>query len=343
MQHGKDGKTKHIGTVRDLRDTSKQTSNTIMWTSALTLLWMMITLSNAEDTCPELNIMGTRFNILYGNSGIPGSSGQKGEPGRLGMTGERGDQGHPGKIGPPGQKGETGVMGPPGQKGENGDDATPESIYSASNCQELQKKGLVLSDWYTIYPDGKQALKVLCDMHTDGGGWTVFQRRWDGSVNFIRDWTSYKKGFGNQLNEFWLGNDNLHKLTLSGTWELRVDLQDFGTTKHFAKYSSFQILGEDEKYKLLLGAFKKGNAGDSLTFHNNTMFTTFDQDNDESPGSNCADAFYGAWWYKLCHRSNLNGLYFLGYHDGHAVGINWFTGKGYHYSYKYCEMKIRPV
>lgn len=51
-------------------------------------------------------------------------------------------------------------------------------------------------------------------------------------------------------------------LSLSGTWELRIDLQDFKHTKQFAKYSSFQVLSESEKYKLVLGPFTKGNAGE---------------------------------------------------------------------------------
>ncbi|XP_042734806.1 ficolin-2-like [Lagopus leucura] len=67
-----------------------------------------------------------------------------------------------------------------------------------------------------MHPQGCNATTVFCDMDTDGGGWIVFQRRLDGSVNFLRDWNSYKQGFGNQLTEFWLGNDNLHFLTSLG-------------------------------------------------------------------------------------------------------------------------------
>ena len=62
---------------------------------------------------------------------------------------------------------------------------------------------------YSINPDGGNAMQVLCDMN--GGGWTVFQRRFNGSVDFYRDCSSYKNGFGDLKGKFWLGNDNLHR------------------------------------------------------------------------------------------------------------------------------------
>ncbi|XP_075041985.1 ryncolin-1-like [Mixophyes fleayi] len=210
------------------------------------------------------------------------------------------------------------------------------------NCKDLQKRGMSLSEWYTIYPYGRNPVKVLCDMHTDGGGWIVFQRRYDGSVNFWRDWASYKKGFGSGLTEFWLGNDNLNKITSRGTWELRVDLQDFNLKHYYATYSSFKVMGESEKYRLILGNFLSGDAGDSLTYHNGMKFTTKDQGNNPGVG-NCAQFYKGAWWYFGCHYANLNGLYHHGQHASFADGINWYTGKGHYYSYKQSEMKIRPL
>jgi ficolin len=47
-------------------------------------------------------------------------------------------------------------------------------------------------------------------------GWTVIQRREDGSVDFYRDWKAYKTGFGELSGEFWMGNDKIYELTNQG-------------------------------------------------------------------------------------------------------------------------------
>ncbi|KAM9641537.1 ficolin-1-like [Trichechus inunguis] len=292
----------------------------------------------AADTCPEVKMVGLegsdKLSILRGCPGVPGAPGPKGEAGAKGGRGDQGPPGIPGKAGPKGER------GPHGEKGEPG-----HSEYcrtAPQTCKELLTQGNALSGWYTIFlPDCRQ-LTVLCDMDTDGGGWTVFQRRMDGSVDFFQDWAAYKRGFGSQLGEFWLGNDNIHTLTAQGTSELRVDLVDFEGNHQFAKYTSFKMAGEEEKYKLVLGAFAGGTAGDSLTDHNNQSFSTKDQDNDKGSAS-CATRFEGAWWYNDCHSSNLNGHYLGGAHESYANGVNWKSGKGYKYSYKTSEMKLRPA
>nr|XP_008519604.1 PREDICTED: ficolin-1-like [Equus przewalskii] len=221
----------------------------------------------------------------------------------------------------------------------SGEPWEPENCQTGPwNCKELLTSGQTLSGWHTIYLRDCRPLTVLCDMDTDGGGWTVFQRRSDGSVDFFRDWAEYKRGFGSQLGEFWLGNDNIHALTAQGTSELRVDLLDFQGNRQFAKYGSFKLADEADKYKLVLGAFVGGNAGDSLTAHNDRFFSTKDQDNDRS-SSSCAERFHGAWWYDNCHSSNLNGQYLPNQSSQNSV--TWSSGKNY-YSYMVSEMKVRP-
>ena len=126
--------------------------------------------------------------------------------------------------------------------------------------------GFASSGVYTIRPDGGKPIQVLCDMTTDGGGWTVFQRRLDGSVDFYLDWQSYKNGFGDLKGEFWLGNDNLHRLTAIDDVILRVDMEDFDGNKTYAEYTTFKVADETEKYRLSIGGYS-GTAGDSLGSH----------------------------------------------------------------------------
>ncbi|XP_061465848.1 veficolin-1-like [Rhineura floridana] len=284
--------------------------------------------------------------FLQGQAGLPGIPGM---PGTNGLIGTKGD---PGLQGPPGEKGVSGTVGKAGPKGDKGDQGEACSLDTSASCQqqeagardckELLGRGETLSGWYTIYPTTGKSMVVFCDMETDGGGWLVFQRRQDGSVDFYRGWESYKKGFGSQSSEFWLGNDKIHLLTSSGVQQLRIDVKDFNDTRTYAAYTSFKILNEKENYTLQVGSYLGGNMGDSFSGHRGMAFSTLDKDNDTNEKGSCAVAYKGGWWYSVCHSSNLNGLYLKGEHTSYANGINWAAGKGHHYSYKYADMKIRP-
>ncbi|XP_078374727.1 ficolin-2-like [Oculina patagonica] len=215
------------------------------------------------------------------------------------------------------------------------------SLKAKKNCAELYKSGQKISGVYTIDPDSSGAFDVFCDQTTAGGGWTVFQKRLDGSVNFYRGWADYKRGFGNLNGEFWLGLDKINRLTKTKN-RLRVDLEDTTGKTAYAEYDMFAVTSERTKYQLSLGSYS-GTAGDSLSYHRGQPFSTKDQDNDSSSSNSCAVYYKGAWWYKSCHESNLNGLYHHGKHSSVADGVNWYHWKGYHYSAKRAEMKIRPV
>ena len=129
------------------------------------------------------------------------------------------------------------------------------------NCVEVYKSGNTISGVYKINPDGLGEFEVFCDQKTAGGGWTVFQKRRDGSVNFFRAWDDYKRGFGNLNGEFWLGLDKIHRLTVSGGYKLRVDLEDIDGKTAFAEYSSFAVTSERTKYQLSLGSYSGKSFG----------------------------------------------------------------------------------
>ncbi|KAM6974905.1 LOW QUALITY PROTEIN: tenascin-like [Tautogolabrus adspersus] len=206
-----------------------------------------------------------------------------------------------------------------------------------TDCSQELLNGIKTSGEVEIFPQGKlgKPMMVYCDMETDGGGWIVFQRRKDGSVDFFRGWKDYTKGFGDLSGEFWLGLESLHNLTSMTKMNLRVDLRDQDESV-FAKYSTFEVA--KRHYKLTVGGYS-GTAGDSLTYHNSRLFST--KDRDPMPFiTRCAMSYRGGWWYKNCHEANLNGLYGI---DVKHQGIIWTSWKGKEHSISFTEMKMRPT
>lgn len=215
------------------------------------------------------------------------------------------------------------------------------------DCEEIFQCGNNKSGVYWIWPRNKivsGSVEVYCDMATDQGGWTVFQRRGNYSRPndyFFKEWAEYKNGFGDIEKDFWLGNDLIFSLSNQRLYSLRVDLKDVEGNTRYALYDTFWIDNEDEQYKLHVKDYS-GDAGDSLIlWHNDQKFSTKDKDNDLQEGS-CAQTYKGGWWYKNCHASNLNGLYLRGKHDSYADGVVWTSWKGHHESMDTTELKIRP-
>ncbi|ROT77557.1 FreD [Penaeus vannamei] len=162
------------------------------------------------------------------------------------------------------------------------------------HCRDLQHAGDVASGVRQVFPfraAPDAVATVYCDQDTDGGGWTVFQRRRKGPAreDFYRTWLEYKLGFGHMDGgEFWLGLDLLHHLTSTELQELRVDLEDHEGGARWAKYGFFHVGDAAARYRLNVGRYK-GNAGDGLAppSHSGQVFSTHDRDND-SINRNCA-------------------------------------------------------
>uniref|UniRef100_A0A5F4W7J7 Fibrinogen-like protein 1 n=1 Tax=Callithrix jacchus TaxID=9483 RepID=A0A5F4W7J7_CALJA len=182
-----------------------------------------------------------------------------------------------------------------------------------ADCSEVFNDGYKLSGFYKIKPLQSPAeFSVYCDM-SDGGGWTVIQRRSDGSENFNRGWNDYENGFGNfvqKRGEYWLGNKNLHLLTTQEDYTLKIDLEDFEKNSRYAQYKNFKVGDEKNFYELNIGEYS-GTAGDSLAgnfhpevkwwaSHQRMKFSTWDRDHDNYEG-NCAEEDQGGWWFNRSH------------------------------------------
>ena len=204
------------------------------------------------------------------------------------------------------------------------------------DCKDAYKQGNHKNGIYTLNPDNGTSFQAYCDMDTDGGGWTVFQRRMDGSVNFLRNWSDYVKGFGNPDREHWLGLEKIHRLTKASS-VLRVDMTSYSKGSRYAKYT-FKVEDAASRYTLLAKNYS-GNAGNSLGYHNQMKFSTIDSDNDQRWSSNCAIRFKGGWWFNNCLISDLNGVY-AGRRVSSVTNCVWYSFDGW-YSLKFTEMKTR--
>ncbi|XP_019600447.2 angiopoietin-related protein 6 [Rhinolophus sinicus] len=210
------------------------------------------------------------------------------------------------------------------------------------DCAEAHRAGHRQSGVYELQL-GRHVVLAWCEQQLEGGGWTVIQRRQDGSVNFFTTWQHYKVGFGQPDGEYWLGLEPVHQLTSRGDHELLVLLEDWRGRGARAHYDGFSLESESDHYRLRLGQYH-GDAGDSLSWHNDKPFSTVDRDRDSYSG-NCALYQRGGWWYHACAHSNLNGVWHRGghYRSRYQDGVYWAEFRGGAYSLKKAAMLIRPL
>lgn len=196
------------------------------------------------------------------------------------------------------------------------------------------------SGQYWLQPfEGEAPFAGYCEQTKFGGGWLVVQHRFDGSVDFYRNWTEYRDGFGRVNSEFWLGLEKVHRLTSASEHALLVEVKSFEGKYGYAMYDSFELGSEAENYALKkLGAYR-GTAGDSLQYHKGNNFTTADRDSDRSP-FNCASDQLGAWWYEFCSESHLNGKYIQ---EDSKRSNNWYHFNNDHRGLKMTRMLIKQV
>ncbi|XP_072412271.1 angiopoietin-1 isoform X2 [Chiloscyllium punctatum] len=211
------------------------------------------------------------------------------------------------------------------------------------DCADALESGANVSGIYTIHIENMtEHRKVYCDMETSGGGWTVIQRRVNGSTDFQRNWREYKMGFGDGAGEYWLGNEAIYLLTSQRLHSLRIELRDWDGNQVYSFYEKFHLSSEKQNYRLFLKGYS-GTAGrqSSLALHG-ASFSTRDADHDNCH-CKCALMLTGGWWFDACGLSNLNGMYYtVGNNIRKLNGIKWHYFRGPSYSLQATTMMIRP-
>jgi len=208
--------------------------------------------------------------------------------------------------------------------------ASPYLKKYPKDCAELKQAGIKEDGVYSISTKDVSPIKVYCDMTTDGGGWIVIQKRFDGSVDFNRNWNDYKNGFGDVNGEYWLGNEFVHHYTKMYQTEMKIEAVAFDGEKASAVLQKFTLSDEASKYIFDYDTCQ-GLCNDIAVKDNaikGQEFSTFDQDNDQNAGGSCSVIFFSGWWFKSCHFIQLNGIYSAVEDVPYAKNIQWFEFLG---------------
>uniref|UniRef100_A0A0K8RK19 Putative ficolin/ixoderin n=1 Tax=Ixodes ricinus TaxID=34613 RepID=A0A0K8RK19_IXORI len=221
------------------------------------------------------------------------------------------------------------------------------------SCAQLRRMGYNVSEdyWISPYTD----FFARCDMDTDGGGWTIIQRRsWDeeGEDKFEKSEKEYEKGFYGGVSSYWIGNENIHALTShpSNEQALRIELTKQNNKRIIVNYGKFKVGSKNDGYMLTYDDYwsPNGTEYDGLAFHNRTKFSVMKQNDRVDSCSKSRRS--GGWWYPPfgCLFSNLNGRKFKSgvpqNNMGH--GITWYKigdMSSFRDVYESVEMKVRDA
>uniref|UniRef100_A0A7M5VAU6 Fibrinogen C-terminal domain-containing protein n=1 Tax=Clytia hemisphaerica TaxID=252671 RepID=A0A7M5VAU6_9CNID len=223
-----------------------------------------------------------------------------------------------------------------------------QTLLTATDCVDWFNLGYRKNGIYEVNLLGKYMRRVYCHMQAAEGGWMAFQRRFDGSVQFIgRNWEEFKNGFGNPEGEYYLGNELLHLLTTSEDYDYLVEARSYGQASSARRklIHKVHIESEEEDYKIQYRlediSEDYGGATSYGTLMRGCRFSTFDHDRDTAPDQNCGQ-LYGGWWHAWCHDVAMNG------HYSHtetpvspASGIIWRDWRGHGETLKNSLLMIR--
>ncbi|EDL97807.1 angiopoietin-like 3, isoform CRA_b [Rattus norvegicus] len=211
-----------------------------------------------------------------------------------------------------------------------------------ADCSAIYNRGEHTSGVYTIRPSSSQVFNVYCDTQS-GTPRTLIQHRKDGSQNFNQTWENYEKGFGRLDGEFWLGLEKIYAIVKQSNYILRLELQDWKDSKHYAEYS-FHLGNHETNYTLHVAEIA-ANIPEALPEHRDLMFSTWDH---RAKGQlYCPESYSGGWWFSdMCGENNLNGKYNKPRAKSKPErrrGISWRPRGGKLYSIKSSKMMLQPT
>jgi len=206
------------------------------------------------------------------------------------------------------------------------------AVHENHHCSDMKNQLGYTDDglyYITFYRKRKQ---VFCDLTKNGGGWTVIQRRINGS-------------FGSAAGEYWIGNDAIHELTknTSVIMQVRLEGTSFEDETKYIIYERFYVESEDHKYRLHVGTHVEDPdlLSSGWLFHDTMKFSTPDQDNDGHGSNHCASINKSGWWYKNCLRIHPNGVYYDGVDTDESRGTNIRWTKWSRNALKHFSISIR--
>ncbi|XP_044571879.1 fibroleukin [Drosophila ananassae] len=156
------------------------------------------------------------------------------------------------------------------KESQNKDPTSQINVLSQNLTETIEKLGKY--DEITSCPTASKGLFHIkhpevsaFEAPCNGSGWMVIQRRMDGNVDFDRNWTEYRDGFGNLRGEFFLGLEKVHLITQSRQHELLIRLGKVNGSTDFVQYDNFRIGSEKDSYPL--ESVGNSTARDSLTYY----------------------------------------------------------------------------
>lgn len=213
-----------------------------------------------------------------------------------------------------------------------------------TDCVDLRVNGgFKESGLYHIYPNTTKPVKVACRFELNNTFTSIMGQK-DGSESFTQYFNSYIHGFGVvSTNNFWLGLDNIKRLTDMGHVNMRITMQDWSYVikEIYYKFS----LGSYPYYQAYF-SYYQGPVGfpDDFSYNNAMPFAT--RDHVDKHG--CAAAMLVGWWYNSvysdCTYALPTGRYYHGpYHPVKLPdGIYYKDWHGAAYSLMYIRIDLAP-